>query len=290
MRSVKVKREPETASQRAHPMGGGAMLGAISGRSPMPLYLRTAESLRKQLELGRWRVGERLPSIERLARDLKIARMTLRQALKQLEADGIVRCEHGRGTYVSRDVSPQRRYRVATDWTTLIEGIASGVQKTLPAGAHRSIPRLDSADCRLAESYRYIKRLNLKDGIPYGFMSYHIATNVFEMSSEAFLRGPVLPALAELAGLRVQRAWQAMSVTTADAVAADLLGIPLGAPVVLARRFVVDAEGVAIFVSDITYRGDFVRFEVDLLRGSPFESAPRNARRPTQRCSARKGR
>lgn len=60
--------------------------------------------------------------------------------------------------------------------------------------------------------------------------------------------------------------------STSDVDASELLRIRLNAPVVLARRIVVDTVGTAVFVSDIAYRGDYVRFDVDLLPGTPFDS------------------
>lgn len=263
-------------------------LAATLDRSPLPLYLQAAELLRKRLERGEWLVGDRLPSLEQLMLEIPVARLTLRQALSRLEEDGVLECRQGRGTFVKRDISPQRRYRVATDWTSLLKGITEGTQQTLPSGDHAALPRLDPDDARLAPAYRFIKRLNLKDGAPYGFMSYYIANRVFDMNPQGFLQGPVLPALAELKKVRIGKARQTMVISTADAEAADLLDIPLGAPVVLARRVFVDEEGVAIFVCDITYRGDHVRFEVDLLPGSPFERAAVPAKSTTRRPTAAK--
>jgi GntR family transcriptional regulator len=123
-----------------------------------------------------------------------------------------------------------------------------------------------------------MRRLNLKDGVPYGFMSYHLAQHVFKMASAAFLTGPVLPLLARLKTVRIKSAFQTMLISTADAEASELLRVALNTPVVLARRIVLDAKSTAIFVSDITYRGDRVRFDVDLLPGSPFgaKEHPRN--------------
>jgi GntR family transcriptional regulator len=250
-------------------------------KAELPLYLSAAALLRRRIERGEWRVGQKLPSIEQLARELSVARLTLRQALSRLERDGIVDCRHGSGTFVSRDLSPRRRYQVATDWSSLTRGIAEASQKTLPVSKPPAFPDLAADEGRPAKAYRYIKRLNLKDGVPYGFMSYHIAREVFDLAPEGFLTGPVLPLLGTLPGLSIRSARQTMIISTADVEASTLLAVPLNAPVVLARRTVIDAGGTAIFVCDITYRGDNVRFELDLLPGSPFEAAQPRHRKPS---------
>lgn len=49
---------------------------------------------------GQLKRGERLPSEEKLAADLKVSRSSVREALKVLEALGLVEIYHGKGTYV----------------------------------------------------------------------------------------------------------------------------------------------------------------------------------------------
>lgn len=244
---------------------GKASVAAALDRTPLPLYLQAALLLRQRIEKGEWKVGERLPSIEQLAKEIPVARLTIRQGLAHLEREGLVECRHGSGTYVARDLSNQRWYRVATDWDSLLSSIAGGTQETLKVDKPPPFPDVQASEGRLAESYRYFKRLNLKDGVPYGFMTYHLASAVFDRDPARFLAAPVLVTLAELPEVRMQRARQTMEVATADPEAASLLQIPLNMPVVLARRLVVDDAGVAIYVSRITYRGDYVRFEVDLM-------------------------
>ena len=54
---------------------------------------------------GRYTIGERLPSIAQMARDYNVGPPTLREALKKLEALGLVSVRHGSGVYV-RNLAP----------------------------------------------------------------------------------------------------------------------------------------------------------------------------------------
>jgi GntR family transcriptional regulator len=254
-------------------------LAASLNRTALPLYLQAALLLRQRIEKGEWKLGERLPSIEQLMKEIPVARLTLRQGLACLEREGVLACRHGSGTYLARDLSHQRHYRVATDWNSLLDEITQGKQQALKVGKPRPFPDVLPMEARLAESYRYFKRLNLKDGVPYGFMTYHVASAVFALDPARFLSSPVLPALAELPAVRIQRALQTMTVATADPETANLLRMPLNVPVVLARRLVIDEAGVAIYVSHLTYRGDHVRFELDLMPRSPSRPEKRKARK-----------
>lgn len=73
--------------------------GRLVRRDPQrPLYRQLADIIRK-IE-GPYR-GVRLPTERRLAQELKMARVTVRKALADLEREGIIQRRQGAGTYLS---------------------------------------------------------------------------------------------------------------------------------------------------------------------------------------------
>lgn len=64
------------------------------------LAAQTAHSLRSEITAGGYLPGTRLPTEFQLARDLKVSRSTVRAAIKELSVLGLVRTEHGVGTFV----------------------------------------------------------------------------------------------------------------------------------------------------------------------------------------------
>lgn len=69
-----------------------------------PRAYRIYAALREQIVQGELAEGTRLPSHAQLAIDYGVATLTVRHALSQLETEGLVLREHGRGTFVtSRD-------------------------------------------------------------------------------------------------------------------------------------------------------------------------------------------
>src|ERR1039458_8215170 len=60
-----------------------------------------AENLRARVQAGELRAGAQLPSEPTLARDLGVSRSSLRAAIALLEEDGLLRRQHGSGTYVT---------------------------------------------------------------------------------------------------------------------------------------------------------------------------------------------
>ena len=77
---------------------------------------------------------------------------------------------------------------------------------------------------------------------------------------------PILAAMRRprVARPRVARARQTFTIGTADVDVAALLRIPLGAPVAEVRRVFCDDSGRVLYLGEVTYRGDFVRIEMDL--------------------------
>lgn len=83
-------------------------LGQIDRGDDKPPYRQIADLLRRPISTGHWAAGDRLPSEAALVDHFGVARMTVRQAVQQLRAEGLVVSEHGRGVFV-RTTPPVRR-------------------------------------------------------------------------------------------------------------------------------------------------------------------------------------
>lgn len=66
-----------------------------------PIYIRIHNQLKRDIEKGRFQVGERIPAERQLAEDFGVSRMTIRQAIKTLEDEGILERRIGSGTFVA---------------------------------------------------------------------------------------------------------------------------------------------------------------------------------------------
>ena len=56
-----------------------------------------------------WVPGSKLPTERSLAEELKISRNTVSMAFRELEAEGIIVCQQGRGTFVAESDEAVRR-------------------------------------------------------------------------------------------------------------------------------------------------------------------------------------
>lgn len=65
------------------------------------VHTSVAEAIKARIASGEWVVGQRLPSISKLAQELGVGTGSVREAVKALASLGIIRIEHGRGMFVA---------------------------------------------------------------------------------------------------------------------------------------------------------------------------------------------
>ncbi len=70
-------------------------------RAEVPKYQQVFTTLRRQIESGRWKPGERLPSEAELVRTFDASRITVGRAVRDLQSAGLVQRRAGSGTYVA---------------------------------------------------------------------------------------------------------------------------------------------------------------------------------------------
>lgn len=111
-------------------------LHKVDTGSDRPVFQQIADQLREEIARGGLGVGERLPSEAELMKLYGVARMTVRQALGVLKAEGLIVAEHGRGVFVRpRPVARRlgsdrfaRRHREAGDAAFVADAKAAGQQ------------------------------------------------------------------------------------------------------------------------------------------------------------------
>jgi GntR family transcriptional regulator len=98
----------------------------------------------------------------------------------------------------------------------------------------------------------------------YSVISLYLDERVFRMAASRFRKETVIPVLLELPKVRIARARQTVTVSTADFEVAQHLDVPLNSPVALVRRVFTAADETVLYLGEVTYRGDYIHFEMDL--------------------------
>ena len=66
-----------------------------------PMYLQIMDQIKHRIALGDWPVGEKLLSIRELAVALKISVITVKRAYEELEHEGVIVTQHGKGSFIN---------------------------------------------------------------------------------------------------------------------------------------------------------------------------------------------
>ncbi|MFL9903178.1 GntR family transcriptional regulator [Paraburkholderia fungorum] len=232
--------------------------------SPVPLYLQIADSLRDRIGRGVWQQGEVIPTLEQIAAEFDVARVTARQAVQLLMGEGALIPQRGRGTFVSATPPIMKPVQVVTTLKALVEMYQATSQQPLTVEESRRKPPVTATDGKLAEEYMYMKRVHSSDGLPYCVISLYLEENIFSMAPDRFRNELVIPILVSLSPRPIAKARQTLTIGSADAATARLLRVPADAPVARVQRVFNDADNVVIYYADVVYRGDAVKVEMDL--------------------------
>ncbi|WP_020617278.1 FadR/GntR family transcriptional regulator [Paenibacillus daejeonensis] len=89
------------------------------------VYEVVYDEIKRRIEQGQWKVGERIPTIEEIAAELKVGVSSVREAVRILGKQKILLVEQGRGTFVSDQLPEQAdRYLAVLEhssWLQLTE-------------------------------------------------------------------------------------------------------------------------------------------------------------------------
>lgn len=90
----------------------------LDQKSDEPLYLQIAAYLRKGIKGGALAPDSRLPSTRQLAADLSVNRITVENAYRELEVDGLIYTRTGSGTYVQpqQPLTPLPVHEPGAEW------------------------------------------------------------------------------------------------------------------------------------------------------------------------------
>lgn len=75
----------------------------ISQTDGRPMYLQIMEQIKQRVAVGEWKRGEEIPSIRQLALMLRVSVITVKRSYLELEREGVILTQHGKGSVVAPD-------------------------------------------------------------------------------------------------------------------------------------------------------------------------------------------
>jgi GntR family transcriptional regulator len=237
----------------------GPAWAAVTATAGRPLHAQIASAIEGAVSSGHLGRGDRLPPERELAGWFGVNRLTLRQALADLQRRGLIRRVAGRkgGTFVAeptveRDLSDFAGF---SDQARRSGLVASAV--LLHAEAKDAEPDVAAAlELEAGAPVFEVARVRLANGRPFVLEESSFPGVRFDGLLEAPLDGSLYELLATRFAARPCRAIESLQPVGADRHAAQLLDVARGAPLLLVERVAFDEDGAPVEFARDLFRGD----------------------------------
>lgn len=230
----------------------------------LPLWYQVSQSLRASILGRRPEDPLRLPTEDALAAHYGVSVLTMRQALKELEAEGLITRHRRRGTFIE----PSARSRAPVRLLGSVDAIVAqqSGERTEVLG-HGPVPvpgALAEYFPGLAEAVHYRRlRCDETTGEPVNWAENFVRPELAGRIGPADLeRWPMTKVLRDVADVRIGRITDTVQARLADPETAQLLQVPLLSPILHYTGVTRDEGGRVVDVALIRYRGDRFSFSV----------------------------
>ena len=236
----------------------------VKAKGGGPLYLRLRRSIEDAVRSGLISPGDALPSERDIAATADVSRVTVRKAVQNLVADGILIQRHGSGTVVAPHV--ERVEQSLSSLTSFTEDMARRgrtlTSEWLDRGLYDPSPE-ETVILGLGSSEKVarIARLRIANGTPLAIERAAIAASIL---SDPDAVGASLYEKLEQTGHRPVRAIQRIAAVNLTEADAELLEVPAGAASLRIERTSYLASGRIVEFTRSIYRGDAYDFVAEL--------------------------
>jgi len=254
--------------QRAYHYDDFPLVPTLRRGAPVPLYHQLKAALLRDIESGRWRPGDRMPTEDALIARYKVSKITVRQALRDLAQLGYIRREQGRGTFVQgppleegpRELKSFTNEMHAHGFTATSRVLEQGIVDAPPGIAERLDLGVGSPAFRL-------RRLRMADGEPMGLQTAYIPMALVPRIDQiAFADASLYEVLGAQYALYPAAARETHQAVQVPDDLAPLLRAAAGSPALAAERLTLLGDGRPLEFVQSIMRGDRYRIVLDLSR------------------------
>ena len=225
-----------------------------------PMYIKIHNQLRRDIENHVYKVGDRIPAERQLAEQFKVSRMTLRQAIKTLEEEGILERRLGSGTYVANQKVQEKMSGImsfteitrANGQTPASKLISYKITK--PSLSEKERLKIDAS-----ESVLRMERIRYADGVPICHEIVTVPHQLIERFSKDDVSAHLYHTLEDKGGYKIGDAMEYISATVANEQEARLLDCKRGEALITRRQITKLADGRPFEYTRASYVGE--RFE-----------------------------
>jgi len=242
----------------------------IDKESPVPYYHQLKMYFTSEIDSGHWSPEQKLPSEAEFCERFDISRTVVRQAIKELQNEGYLSTEKGKGTFVAR---PKIIEGFVQSLTGFYEEM---VKRGYKVSTHILKQELTPASKNVAEALELeietpvitLSRLRKLNDEPSVYVTTYIPQELCPELLTADLENKSLYNFFEKCGcgLMMYKGRRYISVSLANEYEASLLNIEIGSPLIELDSVTYLKDGRPLEYFHALHRGDRTRFEVDLIK------------------------
>jgi len=235
----------------------------------MSTYQAVRESFLHYIDKNKYKIGDRLPSENELAKILRVSRVTFREAIRQLREDGFLYSRRGSGTYVAGNLKQiagtldenNGLSRMITD-----AGFKPGVAKYESELIHAPQWLADRLRVKKGSGIILLKRVRTADDKPIVYSLDHLSPRVATIFLSRHERIESLFDMIERSGITFGNSFAEISPESCSKELALELSYKPGAPILVLRQVLVDQKGSPLFYGEDYFRPDCFVFSINRKR------------------------
>jgi GntR family transcriptional regulator len=241
----------------------------IDRTSPVPYYFQLKKILAEEIASGRWPRDRQLPSEPSICEHFQVSRTTVRQALGEMEAEGMIRREKGRGTFVEDVRSAswllQSSHGFYEEAVRMGKRVTSRVLRleveTLPLWASDALDLPEGSEGVTLERLRWVNdRMAM-------YVVNHLPEDLAGVVAGADLTsGSLYGVLEQERGLRVHGGRRLVEAVIAQDDLAQLLEVAPGAPLLFVESVSWDVGSRPFECYRAWHRADRTKIDVQVVR------------------------
>jgi GntR family transcriptional regulator len=239
----------------------------IDRRSPVPFYSQLKALMLADIAARGLEAGDRIPTERELCDTYDVSRTVVRQTLLELEHEGVISREKGRGTFLADR-------RTSAGFGGALVGTFEDIQSEEGHQHSRVVRRgIVPASQRIADDLGVgegaevveIERIREVDGVPWAFTRTHLPLDIGRPLLDVPLEDVSLFGILERQfGVTFHRARRSFVAEQASQQVAEALDVDPGAPILVMRSVSFDESGRAVERFAGFHRGDLSRLDVEV--------------------------
>lgn len=235
---------------------------------PMPLFQQVKDEIKRRILDGTFAPHDKLPSERELTEQFKMSRVTIRQALSELQREGLIFKINGKGTFVSK---PKASFDVST-----LKGFGESAStlgqeafsKLISVSEHSGFKAVNQKlNLPAGDKVIRIQRLRYLNREPLAFdITYAPKALGERIASSDLERRDIFEILENDCQLNIDVAQVAIEAMLSDKSLATQLNTESGSAIMHIERTILDENNQPLLYENLYYRGDNFKFGMNVSR------------------------